>query len=640
MKNPPNLNLCLRSCFRVSLLMLGLLSATSAWAQEPAIQWELANPFRFIHDQQTIDELKIVYAGLTVKSAATLERALQDKSDADARKQRAAATHCDHPTPEERRQCFAPYAGWFAKLAEENYRQKTCWDSRKTAHKYRTDGPCADYIYPRSHKVRVWIANAESLGGTPPQWSVQPQLTSAPCPESFGKRFCIEFDIPYIAEHPAPIQVTAGFPNSTLTTNPAIKVEDKLVVGLGDSFASGEGNPDVPATFIDADQPHQQDTDILAAKFAGNHITHYPRKDKGNEAVWLDKRCHRSMYSYQFKTALQLALRDPQQAITFVSFSCSGAVTNHIIGSEQKANEGGDSLPPQLQALRETLWNGGDEPLRKIDFLLLSTGGNDVGFADFVAYILVRQSIFLDALKIFKKVSAEKMEDGFRNDKFRNELLGTETKPGNYRRLQTALFGADSDAKPLRISNERCPDGRPCRILLTTYPDALQDENGAICRGDRLEFDEAFGADNERRALRIDTVSKFVFPQIKKVQAEVNDQLGWTLIDGNVAAYAKHGFCSRNTLSQSIGEKFQLPTWVNKTWLNFDPRNYKAYESRSRWFRLPVDAKLTTDQGHKILGIRVDVLLEDMTSNIMHPTAEGLAVTADLNVEAIRRIGP
>jgi hypothetical protein len=51
--------------------------------------------------------------------------------------------------------------------------------------------------------------------------------------------------------------------------------------------------------------------------------------------------------------------------------------------------------------------------------------------------------------------------------------------------------------------------------------------------------------------------------------------------------------------------------------------------------RLPVDAKLTTDQVRLHF---IDWLLEDDRSNIMHPTSEGHAAHAEANVEEIRRL--
>lgn len=615
------------------LITLILLPLTIRAQPAPALQWELVNPFRFIHDQKTVDELRTVYASLSDKTASAFERELQARADAAVDAERADARRrfdCDSPQSDvERRKCFAPYLGWGADVAKKNH-EKTCWDSEKTKREFRKDGPCQDYIYPRSHRVRVWISNPETLGDGAPQWTLQPALTSRPCDAKYGRRFCVEFDVPYRADNIQHVRVTAQLATLTLSLDPGIEVKDRLIVGLGDSFAAGEGTPDIPAQFID----EEEDTDFIPAKIAGHGTTKYPQKDRGNEAIWLERRCHRSMYSYQFKTALRLALDNPQQAITYISFSCSGAVTPELVSKSQKANEGGVRLQPQLDALREVLRNGSNT-VRPIDYLLLSTGGNDIGFAKYVAYILLRREwLWLSG------VSDKSIDRDFKDKKIDTTLWGDARRPGNYRKLQTALFDPERSDKPKSISIAGCQTGTLCdHIILTPYPNVFTDEQGRPCEGNRLEFDEAFGRD-PRRKERIELVIAKVFGELRNAQSSerIKTELGWTVIDQNADAYVKHGFCARDALSTSIGEKFQIPTWLNEDWTSFSPRDYRSYQSRLRWFRLPVDSKLTSDQHTRIFGLRIDVAFEDVTSNVMHPTAEGLARTADLNVEAIRKL--
>ncbi len=50
------------------------------------------------------------------------------------------------------------------------------------------------------------------------------------------------------------------------------------------------------------------------------------RENPSNPALWIDRRCHRSLYSWQTRVALGIALTEPQHhSVTFISFSCSGA---------------------------------------------------------------------------------------------------------------------------------------------------------------------------------------------------------------------------------------------------------------------------------------------------------------------------
>jgi hypothetical protein len=623
----------------IVMLILALLPATALAQESPSLQWELVNPFRFISDQKTIDELKGVYRALpaTDKSALALERALQARADEVVQHQRAAAKNCDHPSKEQRRQCLAPYTGWFAGLAENDY-EKTCWDSKH--YVFRNKGACANYIYPKFHRVRVWLNNVESFGNSLPRWITQPNVPVTPCEP---KGFCIEFDLPYHIDKSDEIRVAAELAGQTLTL-PPIQVKDKLIVGLGDSYAAGEGNPDMPARFTEGKDEH----DFLADLLLGGHlkITRSPQSDGGSETRWLDRRCHRSMYSYQFKAALQLALANPQEAITYVTFSCAGGTTPQIVDATEKANEGGGKLRPQLEALHDVLQNGAN-PIRPIDYLLLSTGGNDIGFATLVAFVVLPKNVIgrlkLDGIPLTEE---QIIKDNVEH-KFRQTLLTGNKDCGNYRQLQKALFGGNRCPNQPQVTGIRirdCETGGPCaRIILTPYPDVFRKETNELCDGNRGEFDRPFTKD-DTRAHRIDLLSKNVFDQISAVQKDeiVRSELGWTLIEANVTAYARHGFCALNPDSTSeTAEKFVMPRREHDEWTSFKPWEYRAYETRQRWMRLPVDAKLATNMVHLILGLKVDLFLEDDRSNIMHPTAEGLATTAQLNVDAIRKLqGP
>jgi hypothetical protein len=634
----------------LSILLFVMLSATPAVAQDaPSLQWELVNPFRFIRDQAAIDELRDVYLHLPLdqKTAYALERELQDRSENQVRARRAAAAsqiNCDNPKLNNagRKRCFEPFLGWFSDLSRNNY-LKTCWNSE--THKFRTDEDgCKDYIFPKSHNVRIWIENAPP-GASAPTWFLDGQQLTAPktCAPKYQKNICIEIPIAYDVKQPKTVNISATLSDGTVIEPKPVTVVDNLIVGLGDSYAAGEGNPDRPAQFTENNSEKDRLPFLLDGHpFKAIKGEKHPQKDNGKEVQvnWLDERCHRSMYSYQFKTSLQLALANPQEAITFVSYSCSGATTDHILSDDKKPIEGHGKVDPQLKSLKTVLSNGNNET-REIDYLLLSTGGNDIGFATFVAYCLLSKG----ALTIFehnpKGVNEKKIIEGDQEKSFEASLLGNK---GSYIRLNEWLRGQKPEsnhpaANAIKIKD--CLPGGPCkRVLLTPYPNILNREDGKLCEANRMEFDKTFGTAD--RSKRIDTLNSHVFEQIKNVQADVRitDVLGWTVIEKNVDAYATNGFCAQ-TSDRPLppAETFELPKWENERWITFDPSLYNPYASRLRWVRLPIDAKLTTDQMHTFWGkINIDILLEDDRSIIMHPTAQGLAKTADANVEAIQLI--
>ena len=163
----------------------------------------------------------------------------------------------------------------------------------------------------------------------------------------------------------------------TSTTTGSVTVRDYLIVSIGDSYASGEGNPD-----------------ILPA--GGQPIGTW-RLDE-NPPTWADKPCHRSWTSGPALAAEQIEKADPRTSVTFVSVACSGATIAEGLLGEYATPPGrapGDKpLTAQVEQVRRLLCPREDsryclgssrsaEPLH-IDALMIGIGGNDIGFGDVV----------------------------------------------------------------------------------------------------------------------------------------------------------------------------------------------------------------------------------------------------------------
>ena len=56
-------------------------------------------------------------------------------------------------------------------------------------------------------------------------------------------------------------------------------------------------------------------------------------------ALWFNPACHRSLYSYQTRTALALAVRYPHIAVTFLPLACTGATIADGLFGAQRARE-------------------------------------------------------------------------------------------------------------------------------------------------------------------------------------------------------------------------------------------------------------------------------------------------------------
>jgi lysophospholipase L1-like esterase len=129
-----------------------------------------------------------------------------------------------------------------------------------------------------------------------------------------------------------------------------VTVDDELVVALGDSVASGEGNPE------------------------------------GRDHHWLERPCHRSAAAGFEQAARQLGEVDRRHSITFVSLACSGArIDKGLLESYAGiAPEKGAEYAPQVERLKTIAEAraGGEDDGPGVDAVLLSVGANDVRFAD------------------------------------------------------------------------------------------------------------------------------------------------------------------------------------------------------------------------------------------------------------------
>ena len=307
----------------IALIVFLVLAGGPAQAQSGAvISWRVENPFRLFTDPGMTEVHRQVFEGLT--DAERIEPVLSA----------------------ERRLMELYPEGWAKSMYEA-----TCW--RPDGNRY---GPCAaddDYINPESHEVVATLAGLASPVGTC-TWQVRPfgsdrskaRVVSAPCAGT------VSLDIPY----PGGARVTALVNGNPMATTDMV-VRDIFVAGIGDSFASGEGNPDRPAEFS------SERTISYGAAPDGTPLDGYPARvgdwqDVGdsvfleNGTRWLSQACHRSLYSYQTRVALQLAIEDPHRAVTYVTFACAGAEVTFGLMVRYKGTEWAPDQPdkPQVSA--------------------------------------------------------------------------------------------------------------------------------------------------------------------------------------------------------------------------------------------------------------------------------------------------
>lgn len=173
-----------------------------------------------------------------------------------------------------------------------------------------------------------------------------------------------------------------GYYNATVTLNtdwgggaagvsePAqrtTRIHDRLIVSMGDSLASGEGNPDVPGEYQVWENPKGE-----------AHVTGVT-----TAVQWKDERCHRSAKSGHALAAK--ALQDQYTSVTFLSVACSGAEIRHLIDEYYEGiHPSTGTVLPQIDAVRAMVGPEAERGERRIDALLVSIGVNDLGFADII----------------------------------------------------------------------------------------------------------------------------------------------------------------------------------------------------------------------------------------------------------------
>lgn len=140
----------------------------------------------------------------------------------------------------------------------------------------------------------------ETLAGGECWWSFNNGPT--PC------NSIVRVDVPLSAR----TEVAVITPGGVVTT--VIAPKHTVIVGMGDSYGSGEGNPDVPARWRGVTPPRGHE-------WLSNPDFRFPLPAR----TWIDNRCHRSFFSYQNLAALKIASDDPHRFVTFLHYACSGA---------------------------------------------------------------------------------------------------------------------------------------------------------------------------------------------------------------------------------------------------------------------------------------------------------------------------
>lgn len=605
---------------------LALAIPTPAPAAE--IVWRVENSFRLFADPGDTDTHRLAYESLSPGERLEPVRSA------------------------ERRLASLDPQGW----ARDVYRN-TCW--RTEVSENGTCGPVADYVNPKRHRV-ILEARGIDRPWTACTWRIVPagEAREVGTTEQSGR--CDEkavVEIPF----PGGADVSLAVDGESIAFA-TVKVRDLFIVGLGDSFGSGEGNPDQPVELS-----RERDASYGTSP-AGIALTGYPTRigawdtvgDRGfldSGPRWWSQACHRSLYSHQVRAALQLSLEDPHRAVTFVSFACAGAEATFGLLIHYRGTEWAPDQPDKPQVSSAAQAQCGGEPVveenyptafsvngqipeldnifiarcprekaRRIDLLMLSVGGNDIGFASLVA------NAVLDDTSVLRKIGGwmGKIYDRERGEEQLPELAL------RYKAINRALHG-----------NLSIPWSQSDRVLLTAYPVmSLLEDGSSVCpdgsagMGVYPEFrlSEQKAREGEAAAEALD-----------RTMRTAAGSFGWSYVDGHRQAFAGHGLCSGTQgVAGEASDDTHFPRRVNGAWAPYNPADYQPYAPRRRWFRTPDDAFLTGNfhVGGALLKSALgfestswfQLVLASTYSGAFHPNAEGQAVIADAVTRRAREI--
>src|SRR3981189_2414199 len=275
----------------------------------------------------------------------------------------------------------------------------------------RVSEPCTrdnvkeSYLTPSDHPVTVRLTGQIPVGATC-AWSLDdgegPRQSTLDCAEP------IDFRARYGRPTVATVEVSSG-PEAPQRLVTEIMVRDIFIAGLGDSVASGEGNPDRPIALSDEGFCFRSYLGTAGAQYyrpsragyKGGRACEAPdtlQVWQGQSALRFNSACHRSLYSYQTRTALALAVRHPHIAVTYLPLACTGAtIADGLFGSQRgrecppsKSGSCPGTVNGRIAELREAVTAAKRrQPDRRLDLVLLSIGGNDIYFSGLVADVIV-----------------------------------------------------------------------------------------------------------------------------------------------------------------------------------------------------------------------------------------------------------
>lgn len=362
-----------------------------------------------------------------------------------------------------------------------------------------------------------------------------------------------------------------------------LTLRDLTIVSIGDSAASGEGNPDKPgrpkgfdpdfgwfdlippvAAYTLASALYDKMKNVVKKELTTLSRAFGFTLDMDPKPVWLEEHAHRSLASGHARAARIIEQERPGTVVTFLPFGRSGAKINEGLINDSRGSA--DKYIGHMTEIDEVVANIGK---RRIDVLLIYIGINDIGITSTL-----------------------------------NDL----TKGDGIVWLPFAPFGDDGAHRSaaLRATNEAVDDHFPKsfgdladaihaklhvrHVYLCEYPTGLFDDPFAQPAAGCGLFESDFDLD----------VSKADAKAIQDMAEKLNDGV-------KKAAAANHWFYVTNIANRFRGKGYYTDFWVNRAFV-------QAEESLG----LQGDTEGTVHpngRGHQIIGEEVAAMVLKNTAD-------------------------
>ena len=392
-------------------------------------------------------------------------------------------------------------------------------------------------------------------------------------------------------------------------------IKDYFIVSIGDSLASGEGNPDVGLW--------------------ATPNTPFPGWTQQRAAVWQDQRCDRSGYSGPAQAALALEAADPHTSVTFISFACSGASLNTpqyawslftdwsltapdpnkhlgtgILGPYRGYISDDANHPPylpysddfvgyipsQMDQLRNALIPPGGQSARQIDAMIVSAGGNDIHFGDIGTACLLTDDCWNNAML---------KDDPHTNTYYSLSSLLTLSLS----RLQNNVPGVLDHYDLLAAELNTLPPNKPSHVYLLQYADQTRNDTGHTDTSGACQMLD-------------DVFAPISYLAVEPSEAQIAFWQGYTGLNNAVKRAAEEHAADNWQLVDGIGP-FEVdpavpPGTPGLFTLGPDGRGH-GYCATDNWIRTAAESEI----------IQGPVNFRKDTKGLLHPTVHGHQVIKD-----------